>query len=82
MSFVTGLGYFVSWGNYYDQTCFPLFDAVISELLTNAPAHVHKHIRAGGKVIICATFVVCVRSIESLDIDLWLSLVCSSGRKP
>ena len=29
---------------YYDQTCFPLLDAVISELLTSAPAHLDKHI--------------------------------------
>ena len=43
MSFITGLGYFVSFGNYNDQTCFPLQDAVISQLLTNAPAHIDKH---------------------------------------
>ena len=41
MSFISGLGYFVSWGNYNDHTCFPLLDAV-SELLTTAPAHVNK----------------------------------------
>ena len=29
----------------------------------------------------CATIVVYVRSIESLDIDFRLSLTCSSGRK-
>ena len=29
-----------------------------------------------------ATFVVYVRSIESLDTDFVLSLACSSGRKP
>ena len=28
----------------------------------------------------CATFVVYVRSIQSLDIDLGLSLLCSSRR--
>ena len=34
------------------------------------------------KVILCATFVVYVRSVESLDRNLCRSLVCSSGRKP
>ena len=33
------------------------------------------------KVTMCATFVVYVRSIESLDIGLSLGLVCSPGRK-
>ena len=55
-------------------------DVVISELLTTAPTHADMHIGPEGKAIVCATFVV--RSIESLDIDLCLSLVCSSGRKP
>ena len=27
MSFIPGLGYFVSWGSYNGQTCFPLLDA-------------------------------------------------------
>ena len=44
MSFITGLGYFISWGNCSDQTCFPLLDADISKLLTTAPAHVDKHV--------------------------------------
>ena len=44
-------------------------DAVISELLKTAPAYVDKHI--------IMTFVVFVRSIESLDIDFGQSLVCS-----
>ena len=83
MSFITGLVYFVSWGNYNDQICFPLLVAVISELLTSAPAHIDKHIWPERKVIMCATFVVYVAtSIESLDIDFCLSLVCFSGRKP
>ena len=91
MSFITGLGYFVSWGNYSDQTCFPLVGAVISELLTGASAHLDKHIWPKRKMILYATFtvymfVVYIRSIESLGIDLCLnlvlSLVCSSGRKP
>ena len=30
----------------------------------------------------CATFLVYVRSIESLDTDLFISLVCSYRRKP
>ena len=82
MSFITGLGYFVSWGNYNDQTCFSLLGAVISNFLTAAPGHVDKYVWPERKVNICATFVVYVRSIESLDIDLCLSLVCSSWRKP
>ena len=44
MSFITGFGYFVSWGIYNNQTCFPLLDAVISELLTTASAHMDKHV--------------------------------------
>ena len=43
-SLIIGLRYFVSWGSYNDQICFPLLDAVISELLTTAPAHRDKHI--------------------------------------
>ena len=82
MSFITDLGYFVSWGNHNEQTIFSLLDAVISELLTTAPAHVDKHMWPERKVIMCATFVVYVMSIESLDTDLCRSLVCSSGRKP
>ena len=34
----------VSWVGYTDQTYFSFLDAVISELLTIAPAHVDKHI--------------------------------------
>ena len=45
MSFITDLGYFVSWGSYTDQTCFPLLDAGISELLTTAPAQIDNMIR-------------------------------------
>ena len=45
MSFITGLAYFVSWGTYNNQSCFPLLDAVSSELLTTAPEHLDKHIR-------------------------------------
>ena len=45
MSFITGLGYFVSWGNYNEQTCFPFLDVVISELLITAPEYVDKHIK-------------------------------------
>ena len=82
MSFIADLWYFVSWCNYNDQTCFSFLDAVISELLTTAPVHVDKHIWPERKVIMFAAFVVYVRSIESLDIDLCLSMVCSSGRKP
>ena len=82
MSFITSLWYFVSWSNYNDQTCFPSLDAVISELLTTASAHISRHIWPERKVIMCATFVVYVRSIKSFDIDLCLCLVCSSGRNP
>ena len=79
--FITDLGYFVSWGNYNDQTCFPLLVADISEFLSTAPAHEDKHSRITRKKgIVCATVVVYV-SIESLDIDLCLTLVCFSGRK-
>ena len=81
MSFIADLGYFVSWCNYNDQTCFSPLDTVISELLTTATAQVDKHIWPERKVIFCANFVVYVMSIECLDIDLCLSLVCSSGRK-
>ena len=69
MSFIAGLGYFVSWGNYNDQTCFPLLDVVISELLTTAPAHIDKYRGPEREVIICATFFVYVRGIESLSPD-------------
>ena len=51
---------FCSWGNNNDQTCFPLLDAVISELLTTASEHVDKHIWPERKVIRHATFVVYV----------------------
>ena len=44
ISFITDLGYFVSWGKHNDQTCISLLDACISEFLTNAPAHADKHI--------------------------------------
>ena len=44
MSFITDLGYFVSWGNYNDQTCFCLLDTDIIELLTAALAHEDEHI--------------------------------------
>ena len=44
MPFITDLGSFVSWGNYNDKTCFSLLDAVSSDLLTTAPAHLDKHI--------------------------------------
>ena len=81
MSFIASLGYFVSWDNYNDQTCFPLLNAVSSELLTTAHAHIDKHILPERKVIMYVAFVVYVKSIESLDTDLCLSLVCSSGRK-
>ena len=54
VSFITNLGYFVSWGNYIDQTYFPLLDGVISELLTTGPAHI-KHIWSERKVIMCQT---------------------------
>ena len=63
MSFITGLGYFVSWGSYNDQTCFLFLAAVSSELLTGAPIHVDKHKWPEGKVIMCAIFVVYVRNI-------------------
>ena len=62
--------------------CFILLDSVICELLTTVPVHEDKRIYPERKVIMCATFVVYVRSVESLDIDICLSLVCSSGRKP
>ena len=83
MSFIAGIGYFVSLGNYNTQACFSLLDADISELLTTAPAHVDRHIWPEIRVVVCTTFVVVyVGSTESLDIDLCLSLVCSPGRKP
>ena len=44
MSFITDLEYFVSLDNYNDKTCFSRLDAVISELLTTAAAHVQKHL--------------------------------------
>ena len=43
--------------------CLPPLDAVISEFLTTAPAHIDKHIWPERKVIMCATFVGYVRSI-------------------
>ena len=66
---------------YNVQACFSLLGATFSESLTAAPAHVDKHIWPEGKVIMCVTFVVYVRSVESLEINLCLSLFCSSGRK-
>ena len=75
MSFIIGLGCFVSSDNYNDQTCFALLDTVIGELLTTVPVHVDKHEWPESKVVMCATFVLYVRIIESLDIDLCLSLV-------
>ena len=81
MSFITGLGFFCFLGQLQWPNLLPLLDAVIGELLTTAP-QVDKHIWPERKVIVYATFVVCVRSIESVDIDLCLSLLCSSGRKP
>ena len=80
MSFITDLGYFVSWGSYNDRTCFSFLDTVISELLTAAPAQIDKYIWPQIKAIINATFVIYVSSLKSFDIDLCLSLVCSSGR--
>ena len=77
MSFITGLGYFAVWDNYNDQTCFSLLDTVITELPTTAPVHVDKHIWPERKVIMCATFVANVKSIESLDVDLCLSHLTS-----
>ena len=59
--------FFFFWDSYNGQTCFPLLDADISELLTTAPVHADKHILPERKVIMCATFVVYVMSIESWD---------------
>ena len=53
-----------SWGKCNGQTCFSLLDAVSSELLTTAPAHVDKHMWPERLVIVCASFVVYyVRSV-------------------
>ena len=60
MSFIIDIVYVVSWGNYYNQTCFSPLDAVINEFLTTAPVHVDKHIMTRKKGdYVCCLYCLC-----------------------
>ena len=63
MSLITGLGYFVSWGNCNDHI-FAFFFWMLSFVNYNCSCP-HTQAYMTRKVIMCATFFVYVRSIES-----------------